>query len=75
MAEITKYKLSVAEYQFQTTTDAIRQEIKQMAELFADNMGIDWEFDLRWMTMTEENYLLAQIKHAKLISALKVVKI
>ncbi len=66
------YKLSVAEYQFQTTTDELRQQIKHMAQDFADDMGIDWQFEYRWMILTDESYLLAKLKYPKLIGALKV---
>ncbi len=66
------YKISVAEYQFQTTTDELRQLIKQMAEDFAQDQGIDWQFEYRWMTMTDQAFLLAKLKYPKLIGALKV---
>lgn len=69
------YKISVAEYQFQTTTDANRQLIKCMAQDFADDMGIDWEFEYRWMTLSDESYMLALLKYPKLIAAMKVTPV
>ncbi len=69
------YRLSVAEYQFQTTTDALRQQIKQLALDYATDMGIDWEFEYRWMTIPDDAYLLAVLKYPRLIPAMKVTKI
>lgn len=69
------YKLSLAEYQFATTTDELRSELLAMAREFSNQAGIDWQFEYRWMTMTDENYMLARLKHPLLIGALQVKKI
>lgn len=69
------YKLSVAEYQFQTTTDQLRQQIKQLAQEYADDMGIDWEFEYRWMTIPDDAYLLAVLKYPTLVRAMKVTRV
>jgi len=57
------YKLSMNEYQFQNCTDAERAQIKSVAEEYADNQGIDWEYEYRWMTMPSSCLMLALIKY------------
>lgn len=65
-------RISVSEYQFQTTTEENRLRIKAMAREFADDSGIDWQYEYRWMTMTDEAFLLARLKYWPLLSAMTV---
>jgi hypothetical protein len=65
-------KISINELQFCSTTRANQQLIKQMAEEFSTDNGVDWNFEYRWMTMTEENYLLAKLKYDPILSAMTV---
>lgn len=64
------YKISISDDEFLTTTDYNQQRIKSMAEEFAEQSGIDWQGEYRWMTMTEENYFLARLKYDPILSAM-----
>lgn len=68
-------KISISEYQLLSTTEELRQEIISMIKEFAHDAGIDYQFEYRWATMTDENYMLAKIKHTKVLSALTVRRI
>ena len=65
-------KVSISEHQFLSTTDELRAEIWSMMQEFAHDAGIDWQFEYRWAIMTDENYMLAKIKHNRLLQALTV---
>jgi hypothetical protein len=65
-------KVSISEHQFLTTTDELREEIISMIKEFAHDAGIDWQFEYRWAIMTDENYMLAKIKHNRILTALTV---
>jgi hypothetical protein len=65
----------MSEYQLLSTTDELREEILSMIREFAHDAGIDWQFEYRWAMMSDENYMLARIKHEKILSALTVRRI
>ena len=68
-------KLTLPEYQFVTTTAAWRDRIKMMMQELATNSGIDWEFEYRWATMTDENYFIAQLKYDDILTHMKISRI
>ncbi len=65
-------KLTISEHILQLLTREQQAEIKAMAQEFADTSGIDREFEYRWMAMTKENHLLAEIKYANTIKFMTV---
>lgn len=65
-------QISIAEDQFMTTERKYQLRILDLAREFAENSGMDWEFQYRWMTMTEENYLLAELKYGDIIRYMTV---
>jgi hypothetical protein len=68
-------KLTIAEYQFLSTTAENQQRLKSIASEFAESTGIDWEFEYRWMMLTDENYLIAKLKYPLMIGALQAQRI
>lgn len=64
------YKISISEDEFLTTTAQNQRLIKSMAEEFAEQSGIDWHLEYRWMMMTDENYFLALLKYDPILSAM-----
>jgi len=44
-----------------------RQRVKQMAQEYAESAGINWHFNYRWMTISDENYLLAKLKYGDIL--------
>lgn len=68
-------KLSVGEYQFQTTTDEIRSQITAMAREFGHDWSMDFEFETRWISMTEEQYMLAAIKYNSIVKLMRQSRI
>jgi len=69
------YKLSIAEYQFATTTPSWRKRIVDMGHELSSQSGIDWQLEFRWMTMTDENYFIAKLKYMDILKHLTVTKI
>lgn len=69
------YKLTLAEHQFLTTTASWRSRIKAMMQELASNTGIDWQFEYRWATMTDENYFIAQLKYDDILKHMKTTRI
>jgi hypothetical protein len=65
------YKISVSEEQFLTTAPEIRDLIKTMAEEYAEASVINWQYEYRYMIMTDENYFLARLKYDPILSAMK----
>lgn len=55
--------LTISEHILALLEEDTRTLLKQMTKDFADSSGIDREFEYRWITMTEENHLLAKIKY------------
>lgn len=62
-------KLSLNEYHFQNMTDLEQQRVRQMAQEFGANAGIDWEWETRWLSLTAEAYMLAQLKYDDILCA------
>lgn len=71
----TLIQISVAEVEFATTTPELQQEMQSLEREFSIRSGIDWQYQYRWMLLEEENFMLAKIKHSKLLSALTVKKV
>lgn len=69
------YKLTLAEHQFLTTTAQWRDRIKTMMQELATSSGIDWQFEYRWATMTDENYFIAQLKYDDILKHMKTTRI
>lgn len=65
-------QISISEEQFATTQRKYQLRILDLAREFAENSGIDWEFQYRFMIMTEENYFLAQLKYNDIIRHMTV---
>lgn len=66
--------LTISEHILSLLTKEQQQQLKAMTKEFAETGGIDVEFEYRWITMTEENYLLASIKYADIIKYMAVRK-
>ena len=65
-------RISISEYQYLTTTDAVRQQIQSMMREYAEASGIDWQLEYRWADISDENYFLALLKYRPIISEFKV---
>ncbi len=65
-------QISISEEQYITTTNQRRAEMLALAREFAQDAGIDWATEYRWMTLTEENYFLARLKYDLILSAMRV---
>lgn len=66
-------RISISEYQYLTTTDAVRQQIHAMMREYALRSGIDWQLEYRWADISDENYFLALLKYRPIIQCFKVV--
>lgn len=69
------HKLTLAEYQFVSTTDLWRTRIKTMMQELAEDSGIDWNMEYRWATMTDENYFIALLKYDDILRHFSIQKI
>ncbi len=60
---IAFYKFSIDDDRFCGADPELQQLIRSLARDYAEENGIDWDWRVRWMKITEANTLLAEIKY------------
>ena len=68
------YKVGMSEIRYSECSHNERQQIKQMMQDFAHSAGIDPEFEMRWATIDDYNYMLAKLKYTDILSVMQVSK-
>lgn len=70
-----RYRLAITEQMISAITQPQRDQIKALAREFAHDSGIDWQWETRWMMLSEHELMLAEIKYADVLPLFQRQKI
>lgn len=65
-------ELRVSRWVYESMDLDLRIDLKDLTETLATAGGLDWEFSFYWIKLTEENWLIANIKWPDAVQYLKV---
>jgi hypothetical protein len=63
------YKFTIDDDKFQSLTPEQQQAIRSLARDYSQDNGLDWEWALRWMKITEEDLVLAELKYPGILAS------
>jgi hypothetical protein len=69
------YQISISEYNFQNAPLSAQQLMKEMSRELSSSTGVDWEFDYRWMKLTDEAMLVANLKYVDILKYMTVKQV
>jgi len=61
-------ELRISRNQWEMLDELRQQDIKELSQDFADDFGLEWEYDYYWLRFNDEQFFLAKIKYAELFS-------
>ena len=61
--DIVIYKFSIDDEHFMAMPKTQQETIRNLAREYSQDNGIDWDWQLRWMKIKEEDLMLAELKY------------